>query len=188
MFKFADDNTIFSCDDTFESVASNLEEGMSQTIFWFKTNQIVANPSKFQVMLLGLKTDDNIVLDIGNVSTDVVSSVKLLGITIDSRLKFDQHVAKLCQIANNALSRDSNYLSEKQSLLLYNSFIMSQSNYCPLIWMFCGKVANNDLNHTHKRALRILFNYYTSTFYELLCRGKECIIYQKNLQRLMLSV
>ncbi len=70
---------------------------MSSAISWFKTNQRVANPSKFQVMLLGLKTNDNIVLDIGNVSIDVVNSVKSSGITIHSRLKFDQHVAKSCQ-------------------------------------------------------------------------------------------
>ena len=93
---FADDNTIFSCDDTFESVASNREEDMSQAISWFKTNQMAANSSKFQVMLLGLMTDDNFVLDIGKVSIDLVSSVKLFGITIDSKLKFDQHVAQLC--------------------------------------------------------------------------------------------
>ena len=188
---FADDNTIFSCDDTFESVASNLKQDMSQAISWFKTNQMVANPSKFQVMLLGLKTDDSIVLDIGSVSIDVVSSVELLGITIDSKLKFDHHVAKLCQKANNkisAFSRISHYLNEKQSRLLYNSFIMSQFNYCPLIWMFCGKVANNDLNRTHKRALRILLNDHTSTFNELLHRVNECTIHQKNLQKLMLEV
>ena len=114
---FADDNTIFSCDDTIESVASKLQEDMSQAISWFKTNQMVANPSKFQVMLLGLRTDDNIALDIGNVSIDVVSSVKLLGITIDSKVKFAQHVANLCQKANNkisAFSRVSSYLNEKQ--------------------------------------------------------------------------
>ena len=188
---FADDNTIFSCDDTFESVASNLEEDMSQAISWFKTNQMVANPSKFQVMLLGLKTDDNIVIDIGKVFIDLVSSVKLLGITIDSKLKFDQHVAKLCQNANNkisAFSRVWSYLDEKQSLFLYNSLIMSQFNYCPSIWMFCGKAANNELNRTHKRALRILFNDYISTFNELLHRGNEYTIHQKNLQKLMLEV
>ena len=33
---FADDDTIFSCDETFESVASNLEEDMSQAISCFK--------------------------------------------------------------------------------------------------------------------------------------------------------
>ncbi len=133
---FADDNTFFSCEDTFENFASNLEQDMSQAISWFKTNQMVANSSKFQVMLLGLKTNDSIVLDIGNFSIDVVNSVKLLGITIDSRLKFDQHVAKLCQKGNNkisAFSRVSNYFDKKQSLLLYNSFIMSQFSYCPLI-------------------------------------------------------
>ena len=188
---FADDDTIPSCEETFESVASNLEEDMSRAISWLKTNQMVANPSKFQVMLLGLKTDDNIVLDIGKVSIDVVSSVKLLGITIDSKRKFDQHAAKLRQKANNkisAFSIVSSYLSKKQSLLQYTSFIMSQFNYCPLIWMFCGKVANNDLNRTHKRALRIFFNYYTSTFNELLHRGNECTIHQKNLQKLILQV
>ena len=82
-------------------------------------------------------------------TVNVVSSVKLLGITIDSKVKFDQHVAQLCQKANNkisAFSRVSSYLNEKQSLLMYNSFIMSQFNYCLLIWMFCGKVANNELN------------------------------------------
>ena len=172
-------------------MASNLKQDMSQAISWFKTNQMVANPSKFQVMLLGLKTDDSIVPDIGSVSIDVVSSVELLGITIDSKLKFDHHVAKLCQKANNkisAFSRISHYLNEKQSRLLYNSFIMSQFNYCPLIWMFCGKVANNDLNRTHKRALRILLNDHTSTFNELLHRVNECTIHQKNLQKLMLEV
>ena len=56
-------------------MASNLEEDMSQAISWFKSNQMVANPSKFQVMLLGLKTDDNIVLDIGNVSPLMLSAV-----------------------------------------------------------------------------------------------------------------
>ena len=114
MCNLADDNTTSPCDVTFESVSSNLEESMHQTIPWFKTNQMVANPSKFQVMLLGLRTEDNIVLNVGNVSIDVVSSVTLLAITNDSRLKFDQHVAKLCQKVNNKISaffRVSNSLS-----------------------------------------------------------------------------
>ena len=57
-----------------------------------------------------------IVLDIGGVSIDVVNSVKLLGLTIDSKLKVDQHVANLCQKANNkisAFSRISNYLNQR---------------------------------------------------------------------------
>ena len=63
-----------------------------------------------------------------------------------------------------------------------------QFNYYPLILMFCGKVANNDLNRTHKIALRILSNDSTFTFNELCHRGNECTIHQKNLQKLMLEV
>ena len=120
-----------------------------------------------------------VLFPIGNVSIGVVSSVKLLGITIGSKLKFDQYVTKLCQRANNetsAFSRVSSYSNEKQSLLLYNSFIISKFNYCLLIWMFCGKVANNELNRTHKRVLRIVFNY-TVTFNELLQRGDESTVH-----------
>ena len=48
-------NTIFSCEDTFEAVASNLEEDMSIAISLFRNNQMAANPSKLQVILLGMK-------------------------------------------------------------------------------------------------------------------------------------
>ncbi len=29
---------------------------------------------------------------------------------------------------------------------MYNSFIMANLKYCPLIWMFCGKDANDKIN------------------------------------------
>ena len=59
---FADDNTVFSCGNSFEVVALSLEADMSKSIYWFKTNQMVVNASKFQVMLFGLDSNANIVL------------------------------------------------------------------------------------------------------------------------------
>ena len=133
MCNFADDNTIFSCSNSFEVVASSLEEDMSKSMSWFKTNQMVVNASKFQVILFGLNSNENIILKVGGCSIDVANNVTLLGDTIDSKLKFNQHVSKICQKANSkisAFSRVSNYLHEKQSLILYNSSIISQFNYC----------------------------------------------------------
>ena len=54
--------------------------------------------------------------------------------------------------------------------------------------MFCGKVANEDLNSTHKRALRVSDNDYSPSFEELLQKSNECTIHSKNLQQLMLEV
>ena len=136
---FADDNTLFSCGNSFEVVASNLEEDMSKSVYWFKTNQMVVNASKFQVIFFGLNSNENIVLEVGGCSIDVANSVTLLGVTSDSKLTFNQHVLKNLSKSNSkisAFSRISKYLDEKQSIILRNSFITSQFNYCPLIWMF----------------------------------------------------
>ena len=88
----------------------------------------------------------------------------------------------------SAFSRVSNYLDGKQLLILYNSFITSQFNYCPLIWMLCGKAAKKDLKRIHKRAFCVLYNEYSSSFEELIHKSNECTIHTKNLQRLMLEI
>ena len=58
MCNFADDD-IFSCGNSFEVVASSLEEDMSKSMSWFKTNQMVVNASKFQVIFFGFGNDCN---------------------------------------------------------------------------------------------------------------------------------
>ena len=57
--------------------------------------------------------------------------------------------------------------------MLYNSFVLSNFNYCPLIWMFSGKSSNNKFNRIHKRALRLLLDDYGSIFEELLQKRGE---------------
>ena len=46
---FADDNTIYSCASTIDAVISDLEVDMENSLFWFKANQLVANPEKFSL-------------------------------------------------------------------------------------------------------------------------------------------
>ena len=82
------------------------------------------------------------------------------------KLKLDEHVKSLCIKAKrniSALSRVAKIIDKPKCKLLYNSFVISNFRYSPLIWMFCGKTANNKINRAHKRALSILLiNYYTS--------------------------
>ena len=75
-----------------------------------------------------------------------------------------------------------------KSKLLLNSVVMSNFSYCPLIWSFCSKVANNEINRTHKCALRALYRDYESTFEELLDRGVTKTTHKKNLQNLMVEI
>ena len=72
--------------------------------------------------------------------------------------------------------------------MLYNSFVLFNFHYCPLIWMFSEKSSNNKINRIHKRALRVLLDDYGSTFDELLQKRGEHTIHTKKLQTLLLEV
>ena len=65
---------------------------------------------------------------------------------------------------------------------------MPNFSYCPLIWLFCSKGANNEMNRTHKRALRALYGDYESTFEELLDKDRSMTIHKKNLQTVMVEI
>ena len=143
------------------------------------------------MMLLGTKRSDKIYMEINGAIVCPSTSVKLLGITIDAGLKFDQHVKTLCQKVNKnvtAFSRVAKLLDLDKAKLLYNSFLLSNFNYCPLIWIFCGKRCNKEINRVHKHALRALIGDYESTFECLLTKNNEIAIHTKNLQKLMTEI
>ena len=61
---------------------------------------MVASPSKFQVVFLGLKKDQHLALEINGVVMANSREVELLGFTFDSQLKFKSHARALCVKAN----------------------------------------------------------------------------------------
>ena len=48
---FADDNAIYSCTKSVKSVTENLQSDRKIALNWFKVNQMMANPGKFQFMI-----------------------------------------------------------------------------------------------------------------------------------------
>ena len=139
-----------------EGVISKLENYIQKTLVWFESN-MVANPSKFQVVFMGLGNDCKLCIEIEKMVITTVDKVKLLGVANDSKLKFDEHIKSLRLKANrntSALSRVAKIVDQPNYKLLYNSFVMSNLRYSPLIWMFCGKKCYKEINRVHKRALR----------------------------------
>ena len=79
-------------------------------------------------------------------------------------------------------------VDQPKCILLCNSFVMSNSRYSPLIWMFCVKTANKEISRVHKRALRILLRDYDASFGELCVKNEEKTVHVQNLQILMIEV
>ena len=75
---------------------TQLEDGINIALKWFHKNQMKTNPSKFQFIVSKNRTsDDDIELAISNEVMKPVSGVKLLGVTIDDKMSFGEHISRL---------------------------------------------------------------------------------------------
>ena len=188
---FSDDTTMYIFGRDIESVTSNLKEDLSNTLDWFRCDHMAANPCKFQVMFLEMKEQPKLILEINDEKTTLGNKVELLGVIIDSQLKFEEHTKALCPKANrkeSAFSRVAPYLNDKKGKILYDTFTMSNFNYCPLIWMYHGKTLNNRVDRVQSRSLRILHIDFNIPYEVLLERIDERKVHIKKLQNLMLLI
>ena len=133
-----------------------LSREIAEFIKWCKNNSLDANVSKFQFMLLPIKGKNYMSLTINDVEIQAAHDMKVLEITIDYCLKFDKHIAHLCAKAGrqlNVLQRLKGPLVYSSLLTIYKTFIMSNFNYCPIVWMFSSKKSFTANENIQKRAL-----------------------------------
>ena len=115
----------------------------------------------------------------------------LLGINLDSELKFEDHVNFICKKASQkfyALARIALFMDLKQRRNIIKTFVESQFGYCSLIWMFHSRGRNNKINRIHETALIITYKDKSSTFQELLEKDNSVSIHHRNIQRLAIEI
>ena len=182
---YADDTTPYTIDTSMDSLLQCLYKDTSTLIKWFKDNYLQMNPDKCKLLISN--RDKGISLILENEVIECSKSVKLLGITIDNKLDFNEHVSKLCKKVSSklhALARIANYMSQDKLRLVMKSFIESQFNYCPIIWMFHSRSLNNRINRLHERALRLVYKDPNLSFEDLLQKDESFTIHHRNLQKL----
>ena len=91
------------------------------------------------------------------------------------------HFIKMAKVKNfmNHLGLQNVFLRIKSvCYLLFKSFIISQFNYCPVVWMCFGGL-NNNINKIFERALWIVYQHKKFSFEILLKRDKFVSIHIK---------
>ena len=124
-------------------------------------NKMIVNPDKFQAVVLNKKRSDltNTNFQVDNQVMKLVLSVELLRIQIDDKLDFNLHISKICKSSANLLNvlvRLKQFLSFHAKEVLMNSYIISNSIYCPLVWMFSSAQSVNKIKNLQKQALHFL--------------------------------
>ena len=80
-----------------------LEHDSIEAIIWFENNYMKLNTDKCHLLISGSKAE-HIWGNVGDKKIWEDDKVKLLGVTIDNKLKFNYHVSDICLKAGRKLS------------------------------------------------------------------------------------
>ncbi len=106
---------------------------------WFKTNCLGVNRGKLQCMFINNDSNNTINVNIDNTVLSPSSNINILGVTIDERLTFNEHINIICSNAEshlNAIKRLQCNLDKESRLAIYRSYVLANVNSYPLVWHF----------------------------------------------------
>ena len=111
--KFADDTTIITSGQSLEEATQKMNSALSKLHRWFLQNKLNLNPSKTRYIIFNGKgtTETNIVKIDGQYIERVWSkgketSFKLVGIQLDEKLKWEDHILYICLLYTSPSPRD----------------------------------------------------------------------------------
>ena len=180
IYNYADDNSISYHNKNVDQVKVTLELALDEALKWFTLNKLQANPSKFQAIYFSRTEHCQLTLNIQDICIKSEPCAKLLGIIIDNKLTFAEHVSTVCKKAAGqlkALSRLSHLLNAKSKLDVCNAFVMSNFMYCNLVWHMCNVTDTKKIERIQERCLRYIDNDWSTKYCDLLQKYNKSSLY-----------
>ena len=126
-------HTPYVLGDSIDDVIKSLEDDSINFFKWFLYNQIKANSDKCHLITskqscMNLKT--------GNINIENSACEKLLGVNIDNKLNFIEHLDRIIKKASrktSPLPKIFSFMDLTKRSFLMNSFFTAELIYCPLI-------------------------------------------------------
>jgi len=149
---YADDTTFINTADNITQLNLLAKHTISEAAVWFATNGFLLNETKTQSMICTLNS-----FDVSNVEDGMVNSSKFLGIFLDNKLKWHQHIDHI----SSKLSR-SIYLLKKLTFCIpfhylkttYFAYFQSIFRYGLILFGNCSRI--NEILLLQKKAIRVI--------------------------------
>ena len=116
--------------------------------------------AKTELMIIGSRQRLNTQCDEVNIRIDDeiikrVDRTKSLGLTIDDRLSWSNHVDEICRKVSSAigaLKRIRHFISANTALQIYNALILPHFDYCSPVWDCLSGQSTDKLQQNYKIA------------------------------------
>ena len=162
---FADDTTAFCIGKTVDEVLSNIQKAIADLNKWAKDNFMTIHPAKTELMLLSKSKFIGPLQKIclGPNELSFVSKATCLGIHIDNKLSWSQHVKSLSKRFSARVKKLKHLKGLDNHILesIYFKGIIPSITYSIALWGSSKSLQT--LEDIHIRAARFIFNIKEST-------------------------
>ncbi len=162
---YADDTqlyTSFSIKDSNTSVMS-VSECIVDIKTWMKSNLLMLNDSKTEVVLLGTKQQlcklSNLEISVGNANIKPCTKVRNLGVIFDNNMTMEDHVNNICKTSYfyiRLLGKLRKFLDKETGAMITHAFVTSRLDYCNSLLYGISSSLIAKLQHILNTAARIV--------------------------------
>jgi hypothetical protein len=161
----ADDITLIIAEHNLDTCISKFKSAVFSMIEWCDYNRLDTNWSKTCAMFVHNKTDlkinyDKITIN-SKIQVAIVDKFKLLGVTIDNRLKFTTNIAETAIKVNKKIHciKRLFYLSTNVKLQFFKKFLRLYFDFCLTFTIYYSKTALQKLSNLCYNYLYKLFKF-----------------------------
>ena len=161
---YADDTQFLDADSPSNilDLKTRIELSLSVALKWFTQNRLKINPAKTEMIVLQSRRQ-KVVEDLSiSFGTDKISpshSVKVLGVTIDAHLLWEDHVTSVvrrCYGVLVGLARLRQKVPKCTRRLLVEALIFPHLRYCMTVWASCTAIQKRRLQKAVNFGARIV--------------------------------
>ena len=158
---FADDTNLFSSGSNAISLQDGVNNDLAIIAEWLKVNKLSLNIKKTHFMCFSAKNKSRpgIALQIDGEAIAEVNKSKFLGVVIDNKLSWKDHISFVCRKVARGIGviiKARKVLYNESLKCLYYSFIYPYMIYCNQVWGSACKTNIEPLQVLQKRAVRII--------------------------------
>lgn len=140
-------------------IVAKVNADLQNTSLWAKNNSLALNPNKSKALFLSRNKSLNVIplLYLDNYIISYVSTVKNLGLIMNSSLSWNDHVSSLCQKVNYSLYTlrfIKSICPVNLRIYLVKSLILPIFTYCDIIFNKCDSISRRLLETTFNNCTR----------------------------------
>ena len=161
---FADDTNITTSSKSITKLVQFVNTDLDNLNDWLLANKLSLNVTKTEQMYIASdnslnKISDLATIHLANKQIRRVKKSKSLGITIDERLSWTDHidmVSKKVSSAIGGLRQVRSFINKETAITIYNSLIQPLFDYCDIVWDSLGASQAKRLQKLNNRAGRAI--------------------------------